>query len=154
MNIYSKPEGQSTTCLHVGECKGQGISLFFNNIYPSLGQAKLELLKNHELARGYLFRDCGLLMFCPTVSGLMVFLRQPPCKPPNQRVVVTGIIVVKPGGVKSLPGKLFGRVHETSPGCAERKNGNRAVQCARGSGHHGGTAQTVLMNYFDVPPVL
>ena len=27
--LYSKPEGQSTTCLHVGECKGQGYSLFF-----------------------------------------------------------------------------------------------------------------------------
>ena len=28
-HIYAKPEGQSTTCLHVGECKGQGYSLFF-----------------------------------------------------------------------------------------------------------------------------
>jgi hypothetical protein len=51
---YSKPEGQSTTCLHVGECKGKGYSLFLNNIYPALGKAKFELLKNHERARGYL----------------------------------------------------------------------------------------------------
>jgi hypothetical protein len=27
--FYSKPEGQSTTCLQVGECKGLGYSLFF-----------------------------------------------------------------------------------------------------------------------------
>jgi hypothetical protein len=51
---YSKPEGQSTTCLHVGERKGKGYSLFLNNIYPALGKAKFELLKNHERARGYL----------------------------------------------------------------------------------------------------
>jgi hypothetical protein len=42
----------------VGECKGQGYSLFLNNIYPALGQAQLELLKNHEFARGYLFGSC------------------------------------------------------------------------------------------------
>ncbi|MGP8081079.1 MAG: aldo/keto reductase [Dehalococcoidales bacterium] len=27
-DLYSKPEGQSTTCLHVGECKGQEYSPF------------------------------------------------------------------------------------------------------------------------------
>jgi len=36
--------------------KGQDIRSFLNNIYLALGQAKLELLKNHELARGYLFK--------------------------------------------------------------------------------------------------
>ena len=39
--------------------KGQDIRSFLNNIYLALGQAKLELLKNHELARGYLFSEGG-----------------------------------------------------------------------------------------------
>jgi len=29
IDAYAKPEGQSTTCLHVGECKGQEYSFFF-----------------------------------------------------------------------------------------------------------------------------
>ena len=65
---YSKPEGQSTTCLHVGECKGKGYSLFLNNIYPALGNAKFELLKNHERARRY------LLIFASYESSSEIFL--------------------------------------------------------------------------------
>ena len=34
--------------------KGKYLFRFSNYIYPALGQAKLESLKNHELARGYL----------------------------------------------------------------------------------------------------
>jgi hypothetical protein len=36
--------------------KGEDIRSFLNNIYPALGEAKLELLKNHELACGYLYK--------------------------------------------------------------------------------------------------
>jgi hypothetical protein len=28
-NLYLKPAGQNTTCLHVGECKGKGFPPFF-----------------------------------------------------------------------------------------------------------------------------
>jgi hypothetical protein len=52
----------------VGECKGKGYSLFLHNIYLSLGQAKLELFKNHERARGY------LLIFASYESSSEIFL--------------------------------------------------------------------------------
>ena len=34
-SIYWKPEGQSTTCLHVGECKGEVFISFFKLFLPS-----------------------------------------------------------------------------------------------------------------------
>jgi hypothetical protein len=42
--------------------KGKDIRSFLNNIYPALGQAKLELLKNHELARGYPLKPIIILL--------------------------------------------------------------------------------------------
>jgi len=53
--------------LHVGECKFKvypRFSILFNS---SLGQAKLESPKNHELARGYL---CGVKL--KTIIALLI----------------------------------------------------------------------------------
>jgi hypothetical protein len=43
--------------------KSKAFRSFLNNIYPALGQARLEFLKNHGLALGYLCREKPK-MFC------------------------------------------------------------------------------------------
>ena len=48
------PKGRAPRACTWVNVKGEDIRSFLNNIYPALGQAKLEFLKNHELARGYL----------------------------------------------------------------------------------------------------
>jgi hypothetical protein len=48
------PKGRAPRACTWVNVKGKDIRSFLNNIYPALGQAKLEFLKNHELARGYL----------------------------------------------------------------------------------------------------
>ncbi len=54
-NSMQNPKGRAPCVCTWVNVKGKDIRSFFNNIYPALGQAKLELLKNHELARRYLF---------------------------------------------------------------------------------------------------
>jgi hypothetical protein len=50
------PKGRAPRACTWVNVKGKDIRSFLIIIYPALGQAKLELLKNHELARGYLFQ--------------------------------------------------------------------------------------------------
>jgi hypothetical protein len=49
---YSKPEGGAPRACTWVNVKSKAFRSFINNIYPALGQAKLEILKNHELVRG------------------------------------------------------------------------------------------------------
>jgi hypothetical protein len=45
LRIYAKPEGRAPRACTWVNVKGKDIRSFVNNIYPALGQAKLELLK-------------------------------------------------------------------------------------------------------------
>jgi hypothetical protein len=49
------PKGRAPRASTWVNVKGRNIRSFINNIHAALGQVKLEFLKNHELARGYLF---------------------------------------------------------------------------------------------------
>ena len=66
------PIGQSSTCLHVGECKVE-VDLLFSTLFnSSLGQAKFESAKNHGFARGYLYspRTFYFLLY----NNLLIYL--------------------------------------------------------------------------------
>jgi len=43
--VYAKPEGRAPRACTWVDVKGEDIRSFLNNIYPALGQAKLELLE-------------------------------------------------------------------------------------------------------------